>query len=302
MWLWFALAAAVVFGIRGILYHWSAQQPIDRNLVLLGTFTFGTLVCLILALAFHQSWTGGSLYGLLMGLFTFGANLSVYKAFADGKSSLPAVFTALAPVPVLLYAFLVWGETLNLRQWIAFVVIVTGVVMLRYSGRQSLQRLQGIKWGLSAMFFYAACDLANKQASLAGGEPFATLTYMFLFAAVAFGSWWWIGRNRRRRPDADEHGDARSEAAAAAEPGRKWSDTKTFLWGTVIGLVNTVGVLLLFEAFKLGVTGLVTAVISTNVIVILLYARFVVKESFRRTEMGGFALGLCGVAVLYLFG
>jgi len=301
MWLWFALAAAVVFGIRGILYHWSAQQPIDRNLVLLGTFAFGTLVCLILGLAFRQSWTGGSLYGLLMGLFTFAANLSVYKAFADGKSSLPALFTALAPVPVLLYAFLVWGETLNIRQWIAFVVIVTGVVLLRYSGRQALQRLQGIKWGLSAMLFFAACDLANKQASLAGGEPFTTLTYMFLVASVIFGIWWRVGRNRRRRPD-EEAGGPRSEAAAVSETARKWSETKTFLWGMMIGLVNTTGMVLLFQGFKLGVTGLVTAVISTNVIVILLYARFVVKESFRRTEMGGVVLSMCGVAVLHLFG
>jgi len=301
MWLWFATAAAVVFGIRGILYHWSAHQPIDRNLVLLGTFAFGTLVCLILALAFRQSWTGGSLYGLLMGLLTFGANLSMYKAFADGRSSLPALFMSLAPVPVLMYAFLVWGETLNIRQWIAFFIILVGVVFLRYSGRQSLRRLQGIKWGLSAMLFYAACDLANKQASFAGGEPFTTLTYMFFVASVMFGSWWRAGRNRRF-PEAEKDGVARSEAAAAAGPGRNWSETKTFLWGTMIGFVNTGGMLLLFQAFKRGVTGLVTAVISTQVIFILLYARFVVRETFRRTEMGGVVLALCGVAVLHLFG
>jgi len=70
----------------------------------------------------------------------------------------------------------------------------------------------------------------------------------------------------------------------------------------VIGFVNTISMLLLFQAFKQGVTGLVTAVISTQVIFILLYARFVVRETFRRTEMGGVALALCGVAVLYLFG
>jgi len=221
MWLWFATAAAVVFGIRGILYHWSAHQPIDRNLVLLGTFAFGTLVCLILALAFRQSWTDGSLYGLLMGLLTFGANLSMYKAFADGRSSLPALFMSLAPVPVLMYAFLVWGETLNIRQWIAFFIILVGVVFLRYSGRQSLRRLQGIKWGLSAMLFYAACDLANKQASFAGGEPFTTLTYMFFVASVMFGSWWRAGRNRRF-PEAEKDGVARSEAAAAAPAAGWW--------------------------------------------------------------------------------
>jgi drug/metabolite transporter (DMT)-like permease len=161
MWLTLALAATVVFGLRGILYHWSALQPIDRNLVLLGTFATGALVCLSLGFILDQTWTGGSLVGLLMGLFTFGANMSVYQGFAAGKSSLPALFTSMSPVPVLLVSFLLWGETVNVRQLIAFIIIVTGVVLIRYAGRQSLQRLQGMRWGLLALLFFALGDLSN---------------------------------------------------------------------------------------------------------------------------------------------
>jgi len=299
MWLALALVAAVVFGLRGILYHWSALQPIDRNLVLLGTFATGSLICLSLGFILDQNWSDGSLLGLLMGLFTFGANLSVYKGFAAGKSSLPALFTSMSPVPVLLFSFLLWGETVNARQLAAFVIIVSGVVLIRYAGRQSLQRLQGMRWGLLALFFFALGDLSNKQASLAGGDPFPTLAYMWSVAAALFGSWWWIGRRRERRRRSLEN---QEEVGARDRPVRMWSDGKTFLWGSVIGLVNITGMVLLFLAFSMGVTGLVTAVVSLHVILILLYARFIVREPFRRTEMGGIALALGGMAVLHLFG
>jgi len=60
--MWFALAvgAAVCFGIRGILYHWSSRQAMDRDLMLAGGFAAGTAICLALSLAFDQPWTGPS--------------------------------------------------------------------------------------------------------------------------------------------------------------------------------------------------------------------------------------------------
>jgi len=34
-------------------------------------------------------------------------------------------------------------------------------VLIRYAGRQSLQRLQGMRWGLLALLFFALGDLSN---------------------------------------------------------------------------------------------------------------------------------------------
>jgi drug/metabolite transporter (DMT)-like permease len=117
-------------------------------------------------------------------------------------------------------------------------------------------------------------------------------------ATLLFGSVWWIGRRRERRRSSER----REGGAAQDRPVRMWSDGKTFLWGAVIGIVNITGMVLIFFAFSLGVTGLVTAVVSMHVVLILLYARFIVREPFRRTEMGGIALALGGMAVLHLFG
>ena len=46
MWLLFAGFSAIAFGLRGILYHWTSQKPINRNLMLLGVFSTGVILSL----------------------------------------------------------------------------------------------------------------------------------------------------------------------------------------------------------------------------------------------------------------
>lgn len=65
-----------------------------------------------------------------------------------------------------------------------------------------------------------------------------------------------------------------------------------------VGLTNVSGMILILHAFSLGVTGLVSAVVATNVLLILLYARFFLKEKFRALELTGMAFALTGVILL----
>lgn len=110
MWLLFASLAAISFGLRGILYHWSSKQGMDRNLMLFGVFFTGALASLIGSFLFGQNWTLSALTGVFMGAFSFVANACMFQGFAVGKPSIIAILTGLPPVVVVTLAYLLWGS------------------------------------------------------------------------------------------------------------------------------------------------------------------------------------------------
>ncbi|WP_426452389.1 EamA family transporter [Paenibacillus sp. S-38] len=308
MWFVFAAASALCFGLRGILYQWSSQRPLDRNLMLLGVYFCGMVVALAASLLTSAPWSPAVWMGTLLGLFSFTSNAAMYKGYAVGKASLVAMFTGLPPVVVVLLAYLVWGEKLNGWQLAAFLIIVAGVLMIRYSNDISLKNLQGAHWGAIAMLFFGLTDLSTKGATLMGAATLPTLTLMYATGTVLFGLMWRLGRSQAEAAR-KEAVAARSELAAAGDSGTAeglphapavWTSSRTFLWGMAVGLTNISGMMLIMPAFRLGVTGLVSVVSAMNVVIVLLYARFGLREPFTRLEAAGLTAALLGVIVLRL--
>ncbi|WP_409346861.1 EamA family transporter [Paenibacillus sp. MBLB4367] len=343
MWLAYAAGAAVCFGFRGIFYQWTSQKPLDRSLMLFGVYLLGTVVALTAALATGQRWTEGSLMGLVMGLFSYASNASMYKGFAVGKASLVAIFTALPPVVVVAGAYVLWRETLTTGQIVAFVIILGGILMIRYSNEISLSNLNGVQWAILAMLGFAITDLASKQSTLWHAFTFPTLTFMYGTGALLFiGTWLRSTQSRKQlqsghvqeaadapqplkaavssadnaRHSASQEAavsamndddsvrltDAASTSARQASVPAQWPFGKTVLWGMFVGITNISGMMLLMPAFKYGVTGLVSAIGAMSVVLILLYARLVLRESFSRMEAAGAALAIVGILVLRLLG
>ncbi|MBD2844785.1 EamA family transporter [Paenibacillus sp. IB182496] len=306
MWLIYALLAAVCFGFRGVLYHWASKQGLERNLMLLGVFAGGAVLCLVPALLLRQPWETTALAGVLMGTFSFVANACIFKGFAVGKASLIAILTGLPPVVVLLLAYVVWGEAINVWQLGAFALIVAGILLVRYSNDLSLRNLQGAQWGLLAMLFFGFNDMAGKLSTRLEAELFPTLVCMFVTGCLWFGGSWLLdlrrARSRRMRaPAADAVlGEASSDSANPA-PARRWTPRRTFFTGMLIGTTNAVGMIVIINAFAVGITGLVSAVVALNVLIILLYSRVVLKERFGRLEIGGMATAIVGLVLLRLF-
>ena len=296
MWLVFATLAAVSFGLRGILYHWTSQKPINRNLMLFGVFSTGAILSLLLSIITQQPWSIYNLVGIFMGLFSFTANGSMYKGFAVGKASLVAILTALPPVIVVILAYIMWNETLTLWQLATFILIVAGIIIIRYSSDLSLKQLKGVQWGLLAMTFFALNDMSGKQAMRLDAAIFPTLFMMFITGSICFGSLWLIGKAKANKNVVE----AQLNTNTSQEP--PWKPSKTFLWGMLVGVTNAAGMFLILPAFKLGVTGLVSAVTAMNVLLILLYSRVFLKEIFSAREFVGICMALAGVILLRLLG
>lgn len=292
MWMAYALLAACCFGMRGILYHWSSQQPMNRELMLFGVFTMGAVFSLIGTMVTGQQWSAEALIGIAMGVLSVAANAAMYKGFSVGKASLVAILTGMPPLVVALLAYLVWGESITGWKLAAFAFIIIAVILLRYSNDLSLKNLKGAQWGLLAMLFFGLNDMTGKQSTLLGADTLPTMFYMFTAGSLLFGLWWALAKRRNA---------ARELAAAAEHAVQPWSERKTFLWGMAVGLTNTFGMMLIITAFSYGITGLVSAVVSLNVLVILLYTRIYTKERFKRLELAGIVMSLCGIMVLRLF-
>ncbi|WP_373229663.1 EamA family transporter [Cohnella sp.] len=295
MWLVFAAAAAVCFGLRGILYQWTSQKLLDRNLMLLGVFSLGIAVTAIANLFAGQAWSWGALMGVTMGIFSFVSNSAMYKGFATAKASIVAVFTGLPPAVVVIIAYFLWGETLSGWQIGAFIVILLGILVIRYSNELSLSNLRGVQWAIIAMLGFAITDLSSKQSQLWDGEVLPTLTMMFTTGTLLFLISW-------RRQIANHRVISSLSSASPDTPMKRWSNSRTYLWGMVVGITNVSGMILILPAFKLGVTGLVSAVIATNVLLILLFSRLFLKERFTRLQIAGITFSITGVILLRLLG
>lgn len=314
MWLMFALCAAVAFGLRGILYHKTSMLQLNRNLMLCGVFASGAIINGIISLVTGSEWSTACLVGIQMGLFSFAASTCMYKGFAVGKASIVAILSALPAVVVVTVAYLLWGEKLHMMQLVAFLILIAGVLTIRYSTDISLSNMQGAQWGMLTMLFFAGNDLSSKWSTMLEAEKSPTLIMMFLTGTVCFGGWWLLEQRGLRKNTKQEalaiayisnSSITSNQATEVHSEGtlgvKSYSKAATFGIGLAVGITNAVGMILILQAFQIGKTGLVSAVIALNVVMILIYTRFVVREKFTKLEVTGMVFTLCGILLIHLF-
>jgi len=287
MWIIYALLAALFFGARGIMYQWTSQKNINRNLMLFGVFFVGFVISAVAMYVLDQQWYAWTdiSVGLALGLGSFVANAALHKGFSVGKASLISILSGLPPLFVVLLAFLFWNETLTTQQLIGFIVIFVGLYTIRYSNDISFSNLQGAQWGLLAAICFAFNDLLGKQSTRLEADMFGTLTLMFGFGSILFAASWLSNRQ---------------VIVKAGDTRPRWSDIKTFSCGLIVGLTNVAGMMAILSAFSIGTTGLVSAISAMNILIILLYSRIFLKESFSRQEILGLTAALAGIIILRL--
>jgi len=300
MWFIYSLLAALSFGTRGVMYQWTSRKPANRNLMLFGTFLMGALASLVAILALQHPWTPASWIGCLMGVWSFISNAAMYRGYAVGKASLVALFTGLPPVVVVCAAFLLWGQTLSTVQFIAFLAMIAGILVIRYSSSISLDNLKGVQWAIIALFGFGLNDTTSTWAMRLDAAVFPTMFFMFVVGTALFGADW-IRERRAARNSLTVLTRARTESAAAAEE-RRWGAARTIAWGMVVGITNFAGMYFILHAFGMGKAGLVSAITALNVLIILLYANLFLKERFTIKEGIGGACALAGVLTLHLAG
>jgi transporter family protein len=158
MWLGFALVSALFLG----LYDVSKKQSLKDNAVI-PVLWFNTLFCSLLMLPFTLlSWKTGVLDGSIFYVPTEGWELHrllMLKAFIVlgswifgyfGMKHLPITLfgpiNATRPIIVLLGGLLLFGERLNIYQWIGVIIAVISFYMLSVSGKKEGITFYRNKW------------------------------------------------------------------------------------------------------------------------------------------------------------
>lgn len=303
MWFVFAIAASACFGIRGILYQWTSQRPVDRNLLFVGVYLSGVFVSLLLNMRAGQPWNAGVGFGVLMGMFSFAANASVYKGYAVGRASVVAFFSSLSPLVVVAAAYLLWSEAPGPVQGIGFAIVVLALVIVRYGQDLRGGQMLGWGWGMLAMLLYSFTDLSSKQSVSVGASMLPVLTLMFVTGTLLFLGMYLADRVRRSKFSSS----AVAVAVTAERPVEEtsirvssWPLRRTLIWGMTVGLTNIAGMILMLNALQEGITGIVSAITAMSVMVVILYARFYLKETLSRRETLGILLAFVGILVLRL--
>ena len=209
MWLVFALVSALFLG----LYDVAKKQSLKENAVI-PVLWFNTLFCSLLMLPFTLlSATTGVLDGSIFYVPTAGWELHrllMLKAFIVlgswifgyfGMKHLPITLfgpiNATRPIIVLLGGLLLFGERLNLYQWIGVIIAVISFYMLSVSGKKEGINFVHNKWVycvIMATLLGAVSALFDKY--LLGRfnnmfvQAWSNFYQLALMTVILFALWW----------------------------------------------------------------------------------------------------------------
>ena len=209
MWLAFALVSALFLG----LYDVAKKQSLKENAVI-PVLWFNTLFCSLLMLPFTLlSATTGVLDGSIFYVPTAGWELHrllMLKAFIVlgswifgyfGMKHLPITLfgpiNATRPIIVLLGGLLLFGERLNLYQWIGVIIAVISFYMLSVSGKKEGINFVHNKWVycvIMATLLGAVSALFDKY--LLGRfnnmfvQAWSNFYQLALMTVILFTMWW----------------------------------------------------------------------------------------------------------------
>ncbi|MNR31457.1 EamA-like transporter family protein [compost metagenome] len=140
-----------------------------------------------------------------------------------------------------------------------------------------------------ALFLFAFNDLSSKWTTIVHASLFPTLLFMFATGTICFAIWWWR--------DKKKHSTQKTVGTTSS-----WTERKTFFFGMIVGITNVMGMILIIHGFAHGITGLVSAVVALNVLIVLLYTRFILKDRFSKLEQSGLAIAMIGILMMKLVG
>ncbi len=209
-----------------------------------------------------------------------------YRNFAVGTA-----YSKTDAVQAALVAALLFHETLADAAWLGIGLGVGGVLVLSLAGRglRPMDLLRATmqpaaRCGLGAGSAFAVSGIAIKSATVALGVPDKVLAALFALVVTNVtqtllqGAWM-----------------AWREPAGLRAAFTMW---RSAAW---VGVLSASGSACWFAGFALAPVALVRTVGQVEMVFTLLFSRFYLRETLRRSDLAGLALIVTGVTVVLLF-
>ncbi len=295
MWLIFAFASAALLGCYDICkkraLHHNAVLPVLFINTLVSSFIFLPLICSSL-FGWHLAegtvfevptadWTAHR-YVIIKSCIVLTSWLFGYVAMKHLPITIVGPINATRPVGVLIGAMLIFGERLNLYQWIGVVLAITAIFLLSFSSRKEGIDFKHNKWILFLLLAAVAAIASGlyDKFIMKHLEPMFVQAWCNFYLAIIMGT----------------------VLAALWYPTRK--NTTRFRWTWVILLVPLfLAVADFFYFYSLSLDNSMISIVSmvrrSSVIISFLGGALIFRERNVKDKAAGLLLILIGMIFLY---
>lgn len=185
------ILAGFMFGSSGIFVRTLTQNGIDSTTLLFLRFSIAILPILLAILLTDKKLFRIDLSDIPMFLACavciIGLNICYNESMNSIPLSLAAVLLSLAPIYVLIFAYIFFGERITQKKLTCMVLAIFGCILMSgilESGISSISS-SGILLGIGAGLFWAVYLMASKKSIEKGNHTFTILFYSIIFITIA---------------------------------------------------------------------------------------------------------------------
>lgn len=185
------ILAGIMFGSSGIFVRTLTQNGIDSTTLLFLRFSIAIIPLLIVILTTNKRLIKIDLSDiplfLVCAISIIGLNLCYNESMNTVPLSLAAVLLSIAPIFVLIFAYILFNEKITKKKLICMVLAIIGCVLTTGILESSLTNvpLFGIISGVSAALFWAIYLMASKKSIENENHTFTILFYAIIFISIA---------------------------------------------------------------------------------------------------------------------
>lgn len=179
-----------MFGSGGVFVRTLTQNGIDSTTLLFLRFSIAIIPILIAILFTDKNLLKINLKDIPMilvcAMCIVGLNLCYNESMNSISLSLAAVLLSLAPIYVLIFAYVVFREKITSKKIICMILAISGCILMTGLLENSLSSipLHGIMAGIGAGLFWAVYLMASKKSIENGKHTYTILFYSIIFLSI----------------------------------------------------------------------------------------------------------------------
>ncbi len=185
------ILAGFMFGSSGIFVRTLTQNGIDSTTLLFLRFSIAIIPILIAILLTDKKLLKIDLKDiplfLACSICIIGLNLCYNESMNTVPLSLAAVLLSLAPIFVLIFAYVLFKEKITQKKMICMILAILGCVLMTGVLEEDIVNIPifGILLGIGAALFWAVYLMASKKSIETGAHTYTILFYSIIFITIA---------------------------------------------------------------------------------------------------------------------
>ena len=180
-----------MFGSSGIFVRTLTENGIDSTTLLFLRFSIASIPLLIAILLTDKDLLKINLKDIplimVCAICIVGLNLCYNESMNTVPLSLAATLLSTAPIFVLIFAYMLFGEKITSKKLICMILAIIGCLLMTGALESNIVNipLLGIAAGVGAALFWAIYLMSSKKSIESGKHTFTILIYSIIFISLA---------------------------------------------------------------------------------------------------------------------